>query len=138
SCVGFKALRSPPEINEGRLMHAGDGAVGRAGFLRQKLAADLTNRVLSQRRPRIAALLRAVMHQPVFTDIQVAGSSAAAPVVRTAQSNVVLELVKAGVTVLAQLFHFGENGLCFLIERAELAGAVMDNSHRGGKAQFHG
>src|SRR6185312_6645612 len=100
-------------------MHAGNGAVGRAGFLREKLAVDITNRVLSQRCPRIAALLRAVMHQAVLADIQVAGSSAAAPVVRTAQSNVVLELVKAGVTVLAQLFHFGKNRLCLFIERTK-------------------
>src|SRR6267154_4260952 len=78
------------------------------------------------------------MHQPVLTDIEIARAGTAAPVVRPTQRNVVLKLVEAGIAVLAQLLHLGENRLCFVVERTELTGAVMDDSDSRGKAQFHG
>src|SRR5260221_13590209 len=78
------------------------------------------------------------MHQPVLTDIEVTRAGTAAPVVWPTQRNVVLKLVEAGIAVLAQLLHLGENRLCFVVERTELTGAVMDDAYSRGKAQFHG
>jgi len=86
----------------------------------------------------IAALLGTIMHQPVLADIEIARAGTAAPVVRPAQGDVVLELIEASIAVLAQLLHLGENRLCFVVERTELTGAVMDDAYSRGKAQFHG
>ena len=80
-----------PGVEDRNLMDARNRAVRRAGFFRQIFTADVGNGVLLQRDPRVAALLRAIMHEPVFTDVQIARAGAATPLVRLAQSNVVLE-----------------------------------------------
>ena len=67
-----KALRGAPVVNVGDLVDTGDGAVGRARLLGKEFAVQVGLGVLSQRRAREAALLRAVVHQAVFADVQVA------------------------------------------------------------------
>ena len=76
----FDGLRIAPEIHIRNLVHARDRAQRRAALLGQVLAADVGDRVFSERLAGIAALLRAVMHQTVFAHIQVARPGPAAPV----------------------------------------------------------
>src|SRR6185436_4565483 len=49
-------------------------------------------RVLIQRNPRMAALLRTVMDQPVFTDVEITTAGVTMPVIRKSSREVVLEL----------------------------------------------
>src|SRR5579864_1327225 len=68
----FERLRPAAEVDQRGVMHAGDGAIGSAGFCSQKFALNVANGVVGEGRSGIAALLRAVMHQAVFADIKVA------------------------------------------------------------------
>src|SRR5471032_29813 len=43
--AGLGVLRGAPGIEDGNLMHAGNGAVGRAGFFREVFAANVVARV---------------------------------------------------------------------------------------------
>ena len=63
-------------------MYAGNRAVGSAAFLRQVFAADVFDRVFWERLGRIAALLRTVMDESFFANIQIAGAGAALPLIR--------------------------------------------------------
>src|ERR1700733_10366966 len=63
-------LRRPPVIDVGDLVHAGDSAVRGTGFLGEVFALQVGFGVLRERNPWIAALLRAIVHQPVFTNVQ--------------------------------------------------------------------
>src|SRR6202011_5741321 len=64
-------LRGSPGVKDGNLVHAGNGAMGGAGFLGQVLATYVIPGVLGERDRRIASLLRTVMDQPVFADIEI-------------------------------------------------------------------
>ena len=66
-----------------------------AGFFGYVLAADVLHCVLLQGDAGVAALLRAVVHQAILADIQVAGAGAAAPLVGPALGDVVLEAIDA-------------------------------------------
>ncbi len=63
-------------------MDAADGAHGRAPLLGQEFALDVVDGVRRERRAGRAALLRAVVDEALFADIQVARAGAAAPLVR--------------------------------------------------------
>jgi len=86
-------LRRSPAIDIRHLMHARDGAMWGATFFREELAPDVGNGILLQRDGGIAALLRTVVHQPVLANVEVPRSRAAAPLVRLAVGDVVLEPV---------------------------------------------
>src|SRR6185437_12353145 len=135
-CSG--ALRSAPLVKVGHLVHAGNGAVRRARFLGQILAADIFHRVLHQRRGGIPALLRTVVHQPLLADVQVAGSGAAAPFVGTPVGNIVLKEVDAGVAALLHGLHLAVDFALLRAQRLQLAVAVVNNADRRGEAEFHG
>src|SRR5689334_6690395 len=92
-CRLFAANRllAAPEIKVRNLVHAGDSAKRSARLLRNVLAADILDGVLFQRLTGEAALLRAVVDQAVFADVQVPRSGAAFPLVGAPPGNVVLE-----------------------------------------------
>src|SRR3954470_19186982 len=90
-------LRSTPEIEIGNLVYAGNGAIRRAGLLGDVFAANVLYRVFAQRFAGITALLGAIVDQPILTDIQVAGPSAALPVMSPPIGDIVLEIVDLGV-----------------------------------------
>src|SRR2546430_16472867 len=83
----WRALR----IKNRKLINPGNRAMGCAGFFCEVLATDICNRVLLQRNRGIAALLRAIVHQSVFANIQISGAGPAPPLVWTPQRNVVLK-----------------------------------------------
>src|ERR1700761_1250216 len=76
-CDG-RVLRGAPVVDVAYLVHAGDGAVGSAGFLGKELALYDLGGIFGDRNARIAALLGAVGDDPFLVDIEVAGTRAAA------------------------------------------------------------
>jgi hypothetical protein len=111
-------------------MHARHGAVRRAGFFADILTAQVFSTILFQRNRRIAALLRAIVNQAVFANVQITGTGAAAPLVGTSLRNVVLKSVDAGEAALLERLHLVIDTLLFFPERLQLAGAVVNDSYR--------
>src|SRR5215469_17828116 len=107
-------------------MHAGNRAMRRARFLRKKLAADIISGVLRQWNPGITALLRAVVHQPVLTDVEKARTRAAAPLVRLAQGDILLEAVQPGIAQLTQLPDLIEYSLRLCGQRFQLTAIIVN------------
>jgi hypothetical protein len=65
-------LRGAPVVDVGDLVDAGDGAVGGAALLGEELALEVFAGVLGERDAGEAALLRAVVDEAVFADVEVA------------------------------------------------------------------
>src|SRR5580698_6957199 len=101
-----------------------------AGLLRIKLAAYIGPRVFLQRNGRISALLRAIMNQAILADVEVARSSATAPLIGTAQRDVVLESIHTGKAAFLQSFHLVVHALLLVIQGLHLPRTVVDDSHR--------
>src|SRR5580700_7414891 len=117
-------------------MHAGDSATRSAAFLREKFAVALLVGILRQRNAGVAALLRAVMHQAVLADIEIARASAATPVVLQALGDIVLELINAREGLLAQRHDLFEDLLLARTQRLQLAVVVVQNSHGRSEPQL--
>src|SRR5271165_1406238 len=120
------------------MMHARHCAVRSTALFGEELAANVGDRVLLQRYGGIATLLRAVVHQSVFADVEVTRSGAAAPLVGPAVGNVVLEPVEARVMVLLELLHLQEDIALDLAQRLELSFAVMNDADGRSEAELHG
>src|SRR6202045_1337700 len=75
----LEVLRVAAAIENARLVHARNRALRRAKLLGRVLAMAHLRRVLGKRNPRIYALLRAPVHQPVFANVQVPRARTAAP-----------------------------------------------------------
>ena len=73
--------RFPKFIHHGHALHARNCAVGGARFDQVVFAFQILTRVLFQRNTGITALLRAVVDETVFTNIEVATPSTTMPVV---------------------------------------------------------
>src|ERR1700744_5534960 len=116
-------------------MHAADGAVRRARLGRRVLAPDVLDGIIGERRARIAALLRAVVHEAVFADVQVAGAGAALPVIRAPFDQVALEIVDARVQALAELHALVVDGALAGVERLQLARLVVEDADRRREAE---
>src|SRR5580704_15780709 len=97
-------------------------------LLGEIFAAHVVSGVGCERHSGIAALLRAVVHQPVLTDVKVACPGAAAPFVRQALRNVVLESVDPGEAALLPRLHFVINAALFVVEWLHLSAAVVNNA----------
>src|SRR5208282_2455402 len=118
------------------LVHARYRAMRRARLLGMELAAHIGKRVFLQRNGRIAALLRAVMHQPVLANIEVARSGSTAPLIRTAQRNVVLKGIHAREAAFLQPLHLVVDAPFFVVQGLNLPGAVMNNSDGRAETQL--
>src|SRR5262245_66683755 len=86
-------------------MDTGDGTVRSTRFLGEIFSSEIIASVMFERNSGIASLLRAVMNQAVLTDIEVASTRPAAPVVGLRIRQVVLEVVHPGITPLTQVLH---------------------------------
>src|SRR5580692_9575454 len=128
-------LGGAPAVEDRNLMHARNRAVRRAAFLRQVFAAHVVARVGRERDSGIAALLRAVMYQSVFADVEIARARAAAPFVRQTLGDVVLESVDASEAALVPRLHFVVDPPLFVVQRLYLAAAVVNNSDRRTEAE---
>ena len=86
----------------------------RAGFLGMVLVGKVVGRVFLEGDGRKAALLRAIVHQPIFANVEVSATGAASPIVRDALRNVFLKLVEARVRALAHLHDLRKECLLML------------------------
>src|SRR5215510_12337890 len=98
-----ETLRASPEVHRRHTMDAAHRAERGARLGRGELAADVVDGVAVERHGGEAALLRAVVHEPVFADVEVARARAAPPLVRPAVRDVVLEAADPRVEVLEHL-----------------------------------
>src|SRR6516225_7352603 len=135
---GRTSLRVTPVVNHRHLLDAGNRAARRAGFHGVILVFEVLPTVLLQRNARVTSLLRTVMHQPLLANVKVAAPGTTAPLMRGAASNIPLELVQPSIRSFAHLHNLEENPLLMIAERAELAGAVVQDAHRAGEAQIKG
>src|SRR5438270_4296101 len=117
-------------------MHTRNRAVRRASFFRQVFAADISDRVLLKWNSWIAALLRAVMHQPVLADIQITGAGAASPLVRLPEGDVVLKRINPGEAAFFKRLHLVIDTTFFIRQRLQLSIAIVNNSNRGAKSKL--
>src|SRR5579862_2712707 len=135
---GADGLRGAPVVHVRHLMDAGDGAVRRAAFFGEELAADVVDGVLLQRNGGRAALLRAIVHQAVLADIEIACAGAASPVIGLAVGDIVLEPVHARIVALVEFLHLQKDLALALAQRTKLAIAVVNDADGGGEAELDG
>src|SRR5437879_3499324 len=121
-------LGRAPSVENRDLVHAGDGAVRGAALFGQVFAANVVAGVGFERNSGVAALLRAIVHQSVFADIEIAGAGSAAPVVTFALRNVVLEGVDASEAAFLERLHFVVDAALFLAQRLQLSAAVVNDA----------
>src|SRR4051812_31772722 len=81
-------------VQHGGLMNARYRAERRTALGTRRFASQIFRRVVNERNAGPAALLRAVMHQPVFADIQKAAAGAAVPVIRQPSPDVFLKMIE--------------------------------------------
>src|ERR1700676_4629257 len=98
-------LRSTPSVKYRDLVHARNRAIRCAAFFGEIFAAHVVAGVGCERHAGIAALLRAVVDQSVFADVEVAGAGSAAPIIRQAFRDVVLEGIDASEAALLPRLH---------------------------------
>src|SRR2546430_4904762 len=94
-------LRISPVINDRYFLNAANGAMRRACLIFEIFSLNVVECILLERDSGIAALLGTVVHEAVFTNVQIASAGAASPIVWFAPSEVFLEPIKPAVTVLA-------------------------------------
>ena len=124
-------LRGAPVVYVADSMDAADGAVGGAALGGEEFALDVGGGVVGEGNAGVAALLAAVVDQAVFTNVEIAGAGAAAPVVGTALGYGFLKFIELCVV---SLFAVGDGkvdfGLIFL-KGLELAAAIVDDTDGG-------
>src|SRR6266852_4657099 len=100
----------------------------RAAFFGEVLAAHVIARVSRERHSGIATLLRTVVNQAVFADVEIARPGAATPLVWQALRYVVLESIDAGKAALLPRLHLIVDAAFFVIQRLHLAAAVVNDA----------
>ena len=89
-----------PVINNRYFLNAANGAMWRARLFCEIFSLNVGECVLLERDSGIAALLGAVVHEAVFTNVQITSAGAASPIVWFTPSEVFLEPIKPAVAVL--------------------------------------
>ena len=82
-------------IHDRNSVHTGNRAVWGAWLDGVVFAFEILDPVLLERNSGVAALLRAVMHKPILTDVQVTAARVAMPIVWKPVDKVSLEAVRA-------------------------------------------
>src|SRR5207245_9178942 len=103
------------------LLDAGDSAEFGARFLIIELMLHALAGVLFKRDARVAALLRAIMNQTVFTDVEVTRTSAATPLVGAPVRELILKPIEPRPAFLAELLQLLIDPLLDIGERLELS-----------------
>ena len=137
-CRRRRKLRRTPRVEDRYLVHAGDGAIGSAGFFRQIFATNVFGRVFLQRNGGIAALLRAIVHQAILANVEIARPGAAAPLIGAALRNIVLEAVDPGETALLHRLHLAVDPALLLIQRLQLPRAIVNDADGRAETQAQG
>src|SRR5438046_226228 len=111
-----RPLPSSPSIKNRNLVHTRHCAMRRARLLGQIFAPDVLDGVFLQWNRGIATLLRAVVHQPILANIEIACSRPAAPLVRTPKSNVVLKRIDSREAAFLERLHLVIHASLFIAE----------------------
>src|SRR5690242_19338056 len=138
SWAGQGMLRGAPRIEDRYLVNTRHRAMRGAGFFAEILAPQVFARVVFQRNRRIAPLLRAVVHQAVFSDVEIPRSGAASPVVRLARRNVVLKRIHPREASFFQALHLVIDSALFIRQRLQLPAPVVNDPDSGAEAQLDG
>src|SRR5579859_4223004 len=117
-------------------MRAGNRAARGAALGRDILAADVLDSVLFEWFGRVAALLRTVVHQAVFANVQIARARAAAPLIGPAVRDIVLEKIQLRVTALGHALHPQVDFALFGLERLQLAPAIVNDADGRSESQL--
>src|SRR5256714_13417068 len=133
---GLALLRVAPVVEDGDLVSAGHCAERRAPLLRVVLALDVGLRVLLDGDAGRAALLRAVVHESVLADVEVARAGATAPGVGLARGEVVLEPPQARVLRLVQSLQLVVDLLLVFGQRLQKPVPVVYDADRCGESEF--
>src|SRR6516165_449275 len=80
-------------IEHGGLMHARNGAIGRAGFRAGGFAFEIFDSVALERDSGLTALLRAVVDQAVLADVEETSAGPAVPAVGQTSRDILLKTV---------------------------------------------
>src|SRR5665213_571470 len=134
----LQRLLAAPEIEVRDVVHTAYRTVGCAGLFGEIFAVQISLAVLVQRFRRIAALLRAIVHQPVLANVHVARSCTALPIVRLPLRDGVLEITEPGEAPVLHGLHLVIHAPLAIAQRAKLAIAIVDDSNRRLEPQFHG
>src|SRR5207249_2397504 len=134
----LKGLRIAPEVEDRDLLHACDRTQGGACLLRRVFAANVFEGVLFERDRRVAALLRAIVNEPLLAYVEVAPTRSAAPVVGLTLCEVILKVIHARVAAFSDRLHLLEDAHLFFAERLEGSRSVMDDTARAREAQLDG
>src|SRR5438876_1121766 len=110
-------------VDNGDFLDAADGAMGSAGLFREVLTIHIGERVFLERNTGITALLRAIVNQAILTDIEIAGTCTASPIVRFASREIFLEPIEAAVALLTVGFDFLIDAFLAAIQRFHGAAA---------------
>ena len=94
------------------------------------------HRVVFERDPRIAALLRTPMHLAVFADVQIARARSTTPFVRLAFSDTVLKPIKPRVILVAEFLDRVKYFFFFLRQWLQRSIFIMNHTDGGGEAKF--
>src|SRR5215471_16433958 len=109
-----------------------------AGLLGQKFAFQVSFGVTGQWHAGKSPLLRAVVYEAVFTDVEIARASAATPVIGLGIGNGFLKLIELRIIFLLPAAHLIPHAALFAAQRLQLAVAVVNNTNRRSKAQSNG
>src|SRR5262249_673552 len=120
-------------------MHARDGAIWRARFDGFGFPFEVVERVRGERYGRETALLRAVMREAVFANVEVAAACATMPLVRQTANQILLKLVvvierEEGLPPRIQ--DLVVDALLRRLERLQLAGMIMNDADRALETEF--
>ena len=99
-----------------------------ASLLGKELAIPAFEGVFRKRNAGITALLRAIVNQAVFANIEVARARAATPIVLEASRDIVLEAVHARKRALTQRHDLFENLRLTRSERLQLTVSIVNDA----------
>src|SRR5579875_2525608 len=108
-------------------MHTRNGAEGRARLLGDVFAPDIFDGVFGQRLRRKSPLLRTVMHQPVFADVEITRTRPAAPIAWLAVRDILLEIVNAREMPFLEFLHFEKDFPLAVLQGPQLTVAIVDD-----------
>lgn len=94
--VRDQGLRIAPAVQDCHLVHAAHGAEMGAFLFGPVFPLDVGLGVTLQGDARVPALLRAVMDQPFFANVQVPGAGTASPFVGLAVHKILLKIIDPG------------------------------------------
>src|SRR4051812_16409267 len=125
-------------VEHGGLMYARDGAKRSAAFRLCALAQDVLARVLRERNGWTPALLRTVMNQALFADIQKAPTRRTMPLIRQRLHNIALEpvVMRKRKQPRAKLQNPVVDAALTGAKRLQLPRAIVQHAHRAGKTKL--